>query len=71
MVRGAGAACDGYHCRAVGRFDGGTPLKGRPVGMADGLIAATAMEHGLTVVTRNIKDFSGLGIQVVNPWEAG
>lgn len=46
-------------------------LKGRPVGMADGLIAATAMEHGLTVVTRNIKDFSGLGIQVVNPWEAG
>ena len=37
-------------------------LKGRPLGMADGLIAATALEHGLTVVTRNRKDFTGLGV---------
>lgn len=45
-------------------------LKGRQVGMADGLIAATAMEHGLTVVTRNVKDFSGLGMAVLNLWDA-
>jgi predicted nucleic acid-binding protein len=37
--------------------------------MADGLIAATALEHGLTVVTRNMKDFAGLGVSVVNPWD--
>jgi predicted nucleic acid-binding protein len=33
------------------------------------MIAATAFEHGLTVVTRNVKDFEGLGISVLNPWE--
>jgi toxin FitB len=38
--------------------------------MADGLIAATALEHDLTVVTRNVKDFAGLGVTVFNPWDA-
>ena len=44
--------------------------KGKPLGMADGLIAATALEHGLTVVTRNMKDFTGLGVPLFNPWES-
>lgn len=35
---------------------------------ADALIAATALIHGLTVVTRNIKDFEGTGAILVNPW---
>jgi len=35
----------------------------------DALIAATAAVHGLTVVTRNTKDFAALGIAVVSPWE--
>jgi len=33
------------------------------------MIAATAIEHGLTVVTRNAKDFAGLGVDIFNPWE--
>jgi predicted nucleic acid-binding protein len=37
--------------------------------MADGLIAASALEHELVVVTRNIRDFEGLGVTLVNPWE--
>jgi predicted nucleic acid-binding protein len=37
--------------------------------MADGLIAATALEHDLTVVTRNVRDFTGLGVALLNPWE--
>lgn len=45
-------------------------LKGRPLGVLDGQIAATAFEHGLTVVTRNIKDFEDLGVPILNPWEA-
>jgi predicted nucleic acid-binding protein len=36
---------------------------------ADGLIAATALEHDLTLVTRNTKDFAGLGVALLNPWE--
>jgi predicted nucleic acid-binding protein len=35
----------------------------------DSLIAATAMAHGLTVVTRNVKDFAGTGVGVYNPFE--
>lgn len=44
-------------------------MAGRPLGMADGLIAATAAEHELTVVTRNVRDFQELGVAVLNPWE--
>jgi len=39
----------------------------RPV--IDSLIAATALEHGLTVVTRNVADFRPLGVPVLNPWQ--
>jgi predicted nucleic acid-binding protein len=34
----------------------------------DALIAATALVHGLTVVTRNVQDFDGTGVIVVDPW---
>ena len=34
----------------------------------DALIAATALNYGLTVVTRNVRDFDGLGVAIVNPW---
>ncbi len=39
------------------------------MGVADGLIAATALVHDLTVVTRNVKDFQHLGVDIVNPWD--
>ena len=35
----------------------------------DTLIAATALINGLTVVTRNVRDFTGTGVDVFNPWE--
>jgi toxin FitB len=38
----------------------------RPV--RDGLIAATALVHGMTVVTRNVADFESTGVVVLNPW---
>jgi toxin FitB len=43
--------------------------KGIFVSTADGLIAATAIEHGLTLVTRNVKDFAVLEVPIFNPWE--
>ena len=36
----------------------------------DALIAATALVHGLTVATRNVADFEGMGIGVQNPWDS-
>ena len=36
----------------------------------DALIAATALVHGMTVVTRNIDDFVATGVPLLNPWEA-
>ncbi len=36
----------------------------------DALIAATALVHGLTVVTRNVRDFEGAGVVVIDPWQA-
>lgn len=38
----------------------------RPV--RDGLIAATALVHGMTVVTRNVVDFESTGVSILNPW---
>ena len=52
-----------------GRLDAMRRRLGRPIGVADGLIAATALVHGLTLVTRNVKDFAGLGLKIADPWE--
>ena len=41
----------------------------RPWSVIDSLLAATAIEHGLTLATRNTKDFEGLQISIVNPFE--
>lgn len=42
--------------------------QGIALAVVDGVIAATALEHGLTLVTRNVKDYGGLGVAVKNPW---
>jgi predicted nucleic acid-binding protein len=40
-----------------------------PCSDRDALIAATAMVHGMTVVTRNVSDFELTGVAVINPWQ--
>ena len=39
-----------------------------PKPFRDCLIAATALVHGMTVVTRNVADFAATGVQILNPW---
>jgi predicted nucleic acid-binding protein len=39
-----------------------------PQPVRDGLIAATALVHGMTVVTRNVADFEASGVVMLNPW---
>jgi len=41
-----------------------------PRPLRDGLIAATALVHGVTVVTRNVADFAPTGVPTLNPWTA-
>jgi toxin FitB len=44
-------------------------MHGKPVGLiADAMIAATAVVHNLTVVTRNLRDFERLGVPALNPF---
>ena len=43
-------------------------VAGRPLPAIDSLLGATAAHHGLTMVTRNGKDFANLGLEVLNPW---
>jgi toxin FitB len=50
--------------RQFARLQVPDPKSGR-----DSYIAATALIHGLTVVTRNVADFAGTGVKLLNPWE--
>lgn len=43
----------------------------RPLPVIDSLLAATALVHGLTLATRNVKDVQATGARWVNPWQAG
>lgn len=43
-------------------------LQPRTAQLGDALIAATALVHDLTVVTRNVRDFEPLGVPLLNPW---
>lgn len=45
-------------------------IKGRPLSVIDGLLAATAQQHSLTIVSRNVSDFIGAGLVVISPWIA-
>jgi predicted nucleic acid-binding protein len=45
-------------------------VKGRPLSAIDGLLAATALHHNLTIVSRNTSDFAGTHVPVLNPWDA-
>lgn len=44
---------------------------GQPIGMADGLIAAIARAHGMTVATRDTAPFAAAGVPVIDPWSEG
>jgi len=51
-----------------GMLTGTAERKGRPLPVIDSLIAATAVAHDLTVVSRNAMDFERCGVPCLNPW---
>ena len=56
--------------RSAGALRGQLQARGQTRTQADMLIAATAQIHALTVVTRNVRDFDGCGIAVLNPFSS-
>jgi len=44
--------------------------KGKPLAAIDGLLAATALHHNLTIVSRNVSDFTSTRVPILNPWDA-
>ena len=55
--------------RAAQRAAGANGPDGREPSFEDALVAAVARTHGLAVATRNVKDFTHTGIDVVSPWK--
>ncbi len=53
-----------------GMLAGDMRRKGRSVPAVDAMIAATALHHSLTVVSRNVDDFKNAEVAVFNPWKA-
>lgn len=53
-----------------GMLAGEAKRKGKPMPIVDAMIAATALHHNLTVVSRNVDDFKNAEVSVFNPWDA-
>ena len=51
-----------------GKLQGDAELKGEKLPVMDSIIAATAISHGMVVVTRNVKDMERCRARVFNPW---
>lgn len=55
--------------RRAGELRAEMQANGRVLHLADACIAATALEHRLQLATRNVSDFAGMGLTIVNPWD--
>ncbi len=62
-------AVDEVVARRWGVISAETRRAGQSRPPVDALLAATALAHGLRLATRNISDFSGMGAELVNPWD--
>jgi len=60
---------DAETARVWGELTAAAQSGGKTVSVSDGLIAATAIRHGLHVMTRNVSDFRDTGAMLINPWE--
>ncbi len=54
---------------AFGKINAGAKAAGNTMGFADGAIAAIAAAQGFALATRNVRDFRGAGVELINPWD--
>ncbi|PTE10686.1 type II toxin-antitoxin system VapC family toxin [Mesorhizobium helmanticense] len=57
--------------RLAGKMRAARERNGRPISLSDAMIAAICLAHDATLATRNVRDFDGLDLKLVNPFEAG
>ncbi|MFI1462904.1 PIN domain-containing protein [Nocardia carnea] len=62
-------AYDFRAARIYGRIVAERRRRGRPMGYGDAQIAAICLANDCPVATRNVKDFTDLGLAIINPWE--
>ncbi len=63
-------AFDTIAAQQAGIFHAARLRAGRPIDFRDAQIAGTASVHGARLATRNVDDFAGLGLVLLNPWSA-
>ena len=61
---------DSTAARAYAEIAAGRRSAGRPIAPGDCQIASIARSRGMAVITRNVRDFEGIGIEVIDPWTA-
>jgi len=59
---------DGAAADAQARFSAMRKAQGRPVALADAMIAGIAHSRGAGLATRNVRDFEGCGLALIDPW---
>ena len=59
---------DSGAARAYADIAAASRAAGRPISQSDGQIAAIARSQGMAVATRNVRDFSNAGVEVIDPW---
>ena len=62
---------DSVAARAYAEIAADRRQTGRPIGEADCRIAAICRQRGAVLITRNVRDFQGTGVEVVDPWATG
>jgi hypothetical protein len=68
LFEGRVLAFDMPAAHAFAQVQAGAQAAGNPIGFADAAIAAIAGAHGYAVATRNVRDFKGTGVDVIDPW---
>ena len=61
---------DAAVCDRWGLLAAEAKRKGKVLATMDGLLAATALQFNLTLVSRNVNDFAHTAVPILNPWEA-
>lgn len=70
LFEGRLLAFDSAAARAFAQVHAGAAAAGNPISFADAAIAAIAASRGFALATRNLRDFKGTGIKLIDPWAA-